>query len=200
MVVGGERLPAGLARDLSLTPPPITEDPYLSLDAMILGDLLISILNHTDRIKIACLSLLVNVSAPILTEPGGAAVRQPIFHPFAAAAHLAVGSSLRTAVDCGSLPTGRHGDVPAVAAAATFDRETGRAAVFLANRAPEATTVAVDHRALGGCAVISARTLLADGEGELVPFEQVEAGGGAITAVVPGESWTVLELKADGAW
>src|SRR6185503_6806506 len=125
-------------------------------------------------------------------EPGGPATRQPIFHPFAAAAQLATGSSLRTAVDCAPLPTEQHGAVPSVAAAASFDPETGRAAVFLANRAPEPTAVTVDHRALGGCAVLSARTLLADGEGALVPLEKVEAGSDATTAILPGESWTVL--------
>ena len=195
-----EVTPSSAVRELSLTPPRITEEPYLALDAVVLGDLLISILNHTDRIRIACLSLLVNVSAPILTEPDGPATRQPIFHPFAAAAHVATGTSLRTVVDCAALPTGRHGDVPSVAAAASVDRAAGRGAVFLANRAPEAAEVTIDHRALGGCTPLTARTLLADGEGVLVPLEKVEARPGATCVVVPGESWTVFEFELDGAW
>ncbi|MBR7838962.1 alpha-L-arabinofuranosidase [Actinospica durhamensis] len=195
-----EVTPSSAVRELSLTPPRITEEPYLALDAVVLGDLLISILNHTDRIKIACLSLLVNVSAPILTEPAGPATRQPIFHPFAAAAHLATGTSLRTVVDCAPLPTGRHGDVPSVAAAASFDRGAGRGAVFLANRAPEPAEVTLDHRALGGYTPLTARTLLADGEGVLVPLEKVEARPDSTVVVLPAESWTVLEFELDGAW
>ncbi len=195
-----EVTPSSAVRDLSLTPPRITEEPYLALDAVVLGDLLISILNHTDRITIACLSLLVNVSAPILTEPGGAVTRQPIFHPFAAAAQLAAGTSLRTAVDCAALPTARHGDVPAVAAAASLDRTAGRGAVFLANRAPEPAEVTIDHRALGGATPVAACTLRADGEGILVPLEQLDARPGATGALVPGESWTVLEFELDGTW
>ena len=50
------------------------------------GDLLISLLNHADRIGVACLAQLVNVIAPIRTEPGGTAWRQTTFHPFAAVA------------------------------------------------------------------------------------------------------------------
>ena len=188
--------PAGLARDLSLTPPPITEDPYLTTDAVVLGDLMISILNHVDRVKIACLSLLVNVSAPILTEPGGAAKRQPIFHPFAATANLASGVSLRTAVSCPSVDAGRHGTVPSVSAAATLDQATGRAAVFLANRGTEPTEVTIDHETLGICTLISARTLTVDGpeDGSLVTLDKVDTGRRGTTAVLPAESWTVLEL------
>ena len=192
--------PAGLARDLSFSPPRITEDPYLSLDAVVLGDLLVSILNHADRIKIACLSLLVNVSAPILTEPGGQATRQPVFHPFAATAQLATGTSLRTAVDCAPLTTRRHGTVPSVAAAATFDRAAGRGAIFIVNRASESAEVTIDHQALGPCTVITARTLVANGEGTLAALDAVDTRGGSITAAVPGESWTVLEVEVSGTW
>jgi hypothetical protein len=78
-----------------------------------------------------------------------------------------------TAVDCDAQTTDRHGPVPSVAAAATFDRETGRAAVFPANRAPEPAEATVDHRAFGGCAVLAARTLLADGTGTLTAFDRV---------------------------
>ncbi|HTJ69524.1 MAG TPA: alpha-L-arabinofuranosidase C-terminal domain-containing protein [Actinospica sp.] len=187
--------PAGLARDLSLTPPRITEDPYLNLDAVVLGDLLISILNHTDRVKIACLSLLVNVSAPIMTEPGGPATRQPIFHPFAAAAYAATGTSLRTAVECAPLATDRHGAVPSIGAAATFDREAGRAAVFLANRGPESAEVTVSHESFGACTLLAARTMTSTSVDALDELKQVETRGGATNAVLPAESWTVLELE-----
>ena len=40
-------------------------------DAPSFGTLLISLLRHADRVKIACLAQLVNVIAPIMTETGG---------------------------------------------------------------------------------------------------------------------------------
>ena len=52
-------------------------------DAVVVGNLLISLLRHADRVKIGCLAQLVNVIAPIMTEPGGPAWRQASFHPFA---------------------------------------------------------------------------------------------------------------------
>ena len=48
----------------------------LVVDAVVVGSLLISLLRHADRVRIGCLAQLVNVIAPIRTEPGGPAWRQ----------------------------------------------------------------------------------------------------------------------------
>ena len=58
----------------------------------------ISLLNHADRVKSACLAQLVNVIAPIMTETGGPAWRQTIFHPFAQMSRFGRGRVLRTQV------------------------------------------------------------------------------------------------------
>ena len=75
----------------SIDPPgtPRIEDTYSTLDAVVVGDLLITLINNADRVAIGCLAQLVNVIAPIRTEPGGAAWRQTIFHPLAATARAA---------------------------------------------------------------------------------------------------------------
>jgi len=196
--------PAGRTYPLSQTPPRITEDPYQRIDAVVLGDLLISILNHVDRIKIACLSLLVNVSAPILTEPAGAAARQSTFHPFAATARLARGVALRPAIECNALPTQRHGLVPAVACAAALDADRGRATLLLANRADEPAQVTVDHHALGPCTLAGAHVLAADGPagegGALIALDRVDTRGGTTTATMPAAAWAILHLEVAGSW
>lgn len=195
--------PADQSHELSQTPPRITEDAYQWLDAVVLGDLLISILNHADRIRIACLSLLVNVSAPILTEPGGPASKQTTFHPFATTARLATGVALRTAVATTSLTTHRHGVVPAVAAAATVDATAGRAALFLVNRGPDCVDVLVDHSALGACSVQAAHVLRADFTADDIPLhdlDSVDSRAGKTSARLPAESWTAVELDLTGAW
>lgn len=51
--------------------PPLLDDIYNLEDAVVLGDLLITLLNNSDRVKIACLVQLVNVIAPIMTATGG---------------------------------------------------------------------------------------------------------------------------------
>ena len=52
------------------------------------------LLNHSDRVRVACQAQLVNVIAPIMTEPGGPAWRQSIFYPMALTAERARGESL----------------------------------------------------------------------------------------------------------
>ena len=63
--------------------PRLLEDVYSLADAVVVGDLLITLLQHADRVRAASLAQLVNVIAPIMTEPGGAAWRQTTFYPFA---------------------------------------------------------------------------------------------------------------------
>ncbi|WP_062294590.1 arabinosylfuranosidase ArfA [Demequina phytophila] len=182
--------------------PRIIEDRYSGLDAVVVGDLIISLLAHADRVAVGCLAQLVNVIAPIMTEPGGAAWRQTTFHPFATAARLAQGEALQVQVDAPSFATAKHGDVPAVTAAATVDTATGALALFVTNRTAEERTVTLRHpgataRLDGGTAV------LADHEGPreeqaaaeaygMVDALPVEHGDGVITLRLAPESWTAF--------
>ena len=68
-------------------------------DALAFGGACISLLNHADRVKVACLAQLVNVIAPIMTETGGPAWRQTIFHPFAHFSNFGRGMVLRAQID-----------------------------------------------------------------------------------------------------
>jgi alpha-N-arabinofuranosidase len=129
--------------------PHLLEDVYSAADAVVAGSLLVTLLNHADRVKAASLAQLVNAIAPIMAEPGGPAWRQTIFYPFSATSRLARGVALRPAVDCGNYNCRQFGEVPLVDAAATVNQESGQAALFLVNRSLEATTdVTVDLKGL----------------------------------------------------
>uniref|UniRef100_UPI0025EFB5EC arabinosylfuranosidase ArfA n=1 Tax=uncultured Microbacterium sp. TaxID=191216 RepID=UPI0025EFB5EC len=114
--------------------PRLIEDAYNVTDAVVVGTFLHSLLRHGDRVKIANQAQLVNVIAPIRSEEGGPAWRQTIFWPFARMARMAQGRILRLAVSSTKTPTTRHGDVDDVDAVATWDEESGRLALFVANR------------------------------------------------------------------
>ncbi|MCT2582299.1 arabinosylfuranosidase ArfA [Actinophytocola gossypii] len=116
------------------TAPRLIEDVYDVLDAVVVGNLLISLLRHSDRVAAACQAQLVNVIAPIRTEPGGPAWRQTTFHPFALTSRLARGQVLRTEVTSPVYPTARYGNVPVVDAVATHEPATGEVVVFAVNR------------------------------------------------------------------
>ena len=105
--------------------PVLLEDHYNVADAVVVGSLLISLLRHTDRVHSASQAQLVNVIAPIMTEPGGRSWRQTIFHPFAQAAKYAKGDVLRPVLSSETYETKRFGEVPLVDAVATYDEATG---------------------------------------------------------------------------
>jgi alpha-N-arabinofuranosidase len=187
--------------------PRIIEDTYDATDAVVVGSLLSSLLRNVDRVTMANQAQLVNVIAPIRTEPGGPAWRQPTFHPFRLTASLARGTSLRLSVDGDRLHTDRHGEVDLVDAAATVDG-SARGAVFLTNRATTSSTD-VEIRLRGArFEVAAAETLTAAGTGTTTDVHPVPLPGPAatsdaretvITATLPPLSWTVLRLVGPDA-
>ena len=126
--------------------PPILEEIYTMDDALSFGGMCISLLNHADRVKVACLAQLVNVIAPIMTETGGPAWRQTIFHPFAQVSRHGRGRVLRAQVDSPSYaakyfdPRGATDlyiampEVPYLKLAAVEDPASGAITLFALNR------------------------------------------------------------------
>ena len=115
------------------------------------GGALINLLNHADRVKVACLAQLVNVIGPIMTEPGGPAWRQTIFHPFALASRHARGRVLRAVVDSPSYRTEAQDEVPHLVAAVVDDEPAGTVAVFALNRhLTEELELRAELRGMGG--------------------------------------------------
>ncbi len=112
--------------------PRLLEDVYTVADAVVVGNLLMTLLKHSDRVTSASLAQLVNVIAPIMTEPGGPAWRQTTFFPFSITSRLASGEVIRPVIEAPTYHTARHGEAPVIDAVATAD--DGRAAVFLVNR------------------------------------------------------------------
>ena len=112
---------------------PILEDIYTFQDALVVGLMLITLLNHADRVKIACLAQLVNVIAPIMTRPGGGAWKQTIFYPFMQASAHARGTALRPVLHCETHDTKDFCDVPQAEASAILG-EDGGLTLFIVNR------------------------------------------------------------------
>lgn len=112
--------------------PRILEDRYSLLDALVVGGLGITLLNNCDRVKMACLAQLVNVIAPIFTEPGGKAIKQTIFYPFKDISVYGRGTVLHSNVVCKTKET-RYGDAPIVASAVVLNPEETELTVFALN-------------------------------------------------------------------
>ncbi|ROR73927.1 alpha-N-arabinofuranosidase [Bogoriella caseilytica] len=185
--------------------PVLLEDKYNVADAVVVGNLLISLLRHSDRVHAASLAQLVNVIAPIMTENGGAAWRQTTFHPFSLTARHARGDVLRPAVHAPMMETAKHGEVPVVDLVAT--RDDDEAAVFVVNRSTdEPLGLEVDVRSLGSSEVIEAQTLAnpdhtwqatAADSTSVLPRKNSSAAieDGVLRIELPPVSWSVIRLR-----
>ena len=186
--------------------PHLLEDHYSVADAVVVGNLLISLLRHSDRVHSASLAQLVNVIAPIMTEPDGRIWRQTTFHPFALTSRHARGEVLRVELTTPRQETAKYGDTPVVDAVATYDADPGELAVFVVNRSVEESMgVEVDVRAFGGVRLIEAVTLAnpdphakatPDDDGALAPRPNASAAveDGRLRVDLPPVSWSMLRL------
>jgi alpha-N-arabinofuranosidase len=85
------------------------------------------------RVRAACLAQMVNVIAPITTNPQGF-FRQTIYYPYAWALQCGRGDVLDLAVESVTYNTSRRNRVPYIDAAGTIDKDTGTVSLFILNR------------------------------------------------------------------
>ncbi|MDE6722832.1 MAG: alpha-N-arabinofuranosidase [Eubacterium sp.] len=117
--------------------PPRLEDIYNFEDALLIGSMLITLLRHCDRIKIACLAQLVNVIAPIFTQTGGGIFKQTIFYPFEHLSNFGRGVALNPIIDCPKYDCKAFTDVPYLESIATYDEENEELVIFCVNKSQE---------------------------------------------------------------
>ena len=202
------------------TAPPILEEVYSVEDALAVGGVLISFLNHADRVRCACLAQLVNVIAPIMTETGGPAWRQTIFFPFAQTSRLARGEVLRARVECETyaaayydpytvedpfhvVPQASYLKLAAVADAA------GGLTMFALNRDVEQEmAVSVNAHGFGRLSLVEA-SVLTDSDLKAANTKSspdrvkqkrlsgVAVGREIVRMELPPASWSVVSLKAE---
>ncbi|MET7653937.1 MULTISPECIES: alpha-N-arabinofuranosidase [unclassified Streptomyces] len=186
--------------------PRLLEDVYTVTDAVVFGSLLIALLRHADRVTSASLAQLVNVIAPIMTEPGGAAWRQTTFYPFAQASAYGRGRVLRVEVDSPTYTTARFGDVPLLHATAVIDDETGDITVFTVNRSQtDALPLKVDLSGVDAHTLVE-HLVLTDGDPEATntanrpdrvtpqPATGTAVTGGVLHAELAPLSWNMIRL------
>jgi alpha-N-arabinofuranosidase len=189
------------------TAPPLLEQIYNLQDALVFGGLICTLLNHADRIKMACLAQLVNVIAPVYTKAGGPAIKQTIFYPFQQVSTFGRGEVLKPLMTCPSYPSKAYGDVPILQQAVVRNPETGDISVFILNcDQAEELEVAFDFRSFGAVTpiehtVLNGPDLLAANrfsEPEQVKPKNVPISGngtGHLTVLLPKLSWNMLRFS-----
>lgn len=116
---------------------PVLEGNYGTIynveDAIALGGLLLSLLRHADRVKIACIAQMVNAIAPIVCTPEKPAWRQTTFYPFLHFSKYGRGAVLQTLVDSPLYECKLYGEVPTVRSIGVLN-DDGAVTVFAINR------------------------------------------------------------------
>lgn len=156
----------------------------------------------------ACIAQLVNVIAPIMTEPGGAAWRQTIYYPYYFASIFGRGTALHLSVDCPGYACEHSENVPYLDVAGVQDAVAGTLTFFAVNRhstqalaldlalqgfCPKARVI--DHQVMADPDLRATNTLAAPDR--VVPREGVGAAvaDGRLTANLAPLSWHMIRVK-----
>jgi len=181
---------------------PILEDLYTMEDALVVGSLLISLINHADRVKLACLAQTVNVIAPIMTRKNGGAWRQTIFFPFQYTSQYGRGTALRQVVD---VPTYGN-NTPYLTSSTIYNAETRELRIFAVNRnLEEKLDLSVPLQSFPAGKVVEHLTMH-HADLNAVNTENREAvcpvkaagtavSGGVLKAKLPPASWNLIRVK-----
>jgi len=186
--------------------PPLLEDLYTFEDALVVGTLLITLVRHADRIKMASLAQLVNVIAPIMTKTGGGSWRQTIFYPFAHMSQFGRGVVLHTPTTGPMYDCKDFTDVPYLESVSVWNEAEQQLTIFAVNRHLEETLrlecdlgdfssyKLLEHIAMTSENLKSRNTL--ENPDAVIPVRQTGASkeGRVLTVPLSAASWNVIRL------
>ncbi|MCD7796820.1 MAG: alpha-N-arabinofuranosidase [Clostridiales bacterium] len=182
------------------------EDIYNFEDALVVSSMMITLLRHCDRIKIACLAQLVNVIAPIFTQTGGGIFKQTIYYPFEHMSNYGRGEALNPIISCPKYDCKEFTDVPYLEAISTFDEEKEEMTVFCVNKSLDDEAVLdislldldgyrpLEFISMDGCGAKEENYFNAS---SVKPHtnELPTADNGNFTALLKPFSWNVIRFK-----
>lgn len=186
--------------------PPLLEDIYTFEDALLVGSMLNTLLNHADRVKMACMAQLINVIAPIMTENGGGVWKQTIFYPYYYTSVYGHGTVLHSMVESPKYDSKDFTDVPYLDQSVVYNEETDELVIFAINRHLENTLlVDVDIRSFSEYELVEHIVLENDNPKAVnrLHNQQVQPNPNGqsyiedvkLVAVLPKMSWNMIRLR-----
>lgn len=174
------------------------EDVYNFEDALLVGSMLITLLKHADRVKIACLAQLVNVIAPIMTSDNGA-WKQTIFYPYMHASVYGRGTVLHTIVQS-PVYDSKYGDAPYLDSVLLFNEEEETLTLFAVNKdLEEDMEISCDLRQFVDYQIVNHIVLSNDdlkAENTEVNPDNVTPRTGGISKIDQGKLTAIFEKKS----
>lgn len=123
--------------------PRLLEDIYNFEDVLQVGLILNTFIRRSDVVKLACIAQLVNVIAPIMTDPKGQAWRQTIYYPYYFASVHGRGTALQLAVNSPGYDSDHGDNVGYVDISGVHNEAEGTLSFFAVNR-HASETIALD--------------------------------------------------------
>ncbi|MCC5975826.1 MAG: alpha-N-arabinofuranosidase [Rubellimicrobium sp.] len=186
--------------------PRLLEDIYNFEDVLQVGLILNTFIRRSDVVKIACIAQLVNVIAPIMTDPKGGAWRQTIYWPYYFASIFGRGTALNLSVEVQGYDTEIAADV-GYADISGVRADDGTMTFFVVNRhATEAIDLGISVEGFGGVPrvidhqVITHTDLRAVNTAENPDNVAPKAGSGAkvedgvLHVSLPPHSWQMVRI------
>jgi alpha-N-arabinofuranosidase len=188
--------------------PRLLEDAYNFEDVLQVGCILNTFIRRSDVVRIACIAQLVNVIAPIMTEPGGPAWKQTTYYPYYFASIFGRGTALNLGVDCGGYDADVADNVKYLDISGVHDKTSNTISFFAVNRhATESLELAIDLKGFGGAArVIDHQVMthpnlravnsLGD-QNAVVPKagSGIAVDGGSLTGKLPPYSYQMIRVQ-----
>ncbi len=187
--------------------PALLEDIYDYEDALVVGLLMITLLKHADRVRMACLAQLVNVIAPIMTERGGKrAWKQTIYYPFLLTSRYGRGTVLQPVVKSPVHDTAAHENVTDLESTVVWNQEKEQITIFAVNRnVDEDLELEADVRSFEGYRVVE-HVVLECGDMKAVNTADLEnvapksvdrtsQDGGCVRSILKPATWNMIRLE-----
>ena len=185
-------------------PPARLEDIYNFEDALVVGGSLITLIKNAGRVKIACLAQLINVIAPIMTDPVLGAWKQTIFYPYLHAGRFGRGSAVHVDVDSPKYDCKARTDVDCLDSVAVRNNEGNEITVFILNRnihhdleteiAIEGAKEVIEHIQMAGHDMKAVNSLKRQSVvPRRVPCAALE--NETLSVIIPKASWNVVRIK-----
>ncbi len=192
----------------------VSEGMYSFEDALLAGSMLLSLIRHADRVKIACWAQLVNHLSLVSCVKGGPLWKQTVYYPFAHAARYGKGIALAPAISGERYDTADLSEVCFVDAAAVVAESGSELVLFAVNRdLHQPLPVELVLRGFGACRpvehIVYESADLHAGNTHVHPERVVPhsssgarlatgaiAEGKGMALTLPAASWNVVRLEA----
>lgn len=185
--------------------PEILEDRYSLLDALVFGGLALTLINNSDRVKIACLAQLVNVIAPIFTQEKGSAIKQTIYYPFKDVSLYGRGKVLKPVISNSNIET-CYGDAQKLHTSIVLNETAKEVTVFCLNIEKEDILLDINLRSFGEVALIEHKVMCGDDLHAINSFDEpnrvtpnslkvAKDKSNAFEVKIPKLSWNVIRFS-----